>query len=627
MAYLNSSSGPGGRLSDQPELTTPAQEPSKGSVNPNFGSNFSFGVGLTPIQSYNLGASSTPSATPTGPTDVVDLADVDTNRRFGLFGKRTDVQGLISRGFNYLDDNGQIVQVKPGTMSEEDFLTLAENARNNQSLAQKYGLGNMNGWTKDAIEFRRRQYQGSTPYMTFDPTKPAQSTTSTEGTSGKKSYNWDISFDKDGDFSWDNISTKLLQAMYANGKYDMLDQMLDNGKITDNGLSAFYKTTLGQTGDKVRFDQNALQAALDGQYITQEQFNELSGLLPKTPATQTEPATTATTPTAIPKTGVVKDDAYWLAQAKKYGFDSLDAVKQFQQANGLLVDGKVGNQTIAALNAVNNSMASVREIYDASNNSKDRYTMTNLGGMHFGNTGYTYYGNGRVFDSKTKRKGSYTLSPNGKFDISQIQWDVTPKSTQKTAGTMGTMRAGMRKKGGKFMKYFQAGGAINQQQVAQEQGNAQREAMIELLQGLAAGKPQEAITNFANRMGVDEATADQYTQKILKDWADSLNQAKTDPETKALIGSAITNYQNYKQKYNRPAGAPAPMAKQGTKLEYIQRLRGICPEGYELKMFRAGGKVCKKCQKIEEACKGKKMEDGGESPIVQQFKNGKKCKK
>ena len=151
--------------------------------------------------------------------------------------------------------------------------------------------------------------------------------------------------------------------------------------------------------------------------------------------------------------------------------------------------------------------------------------------------------------------------------------------------------------------------------------------MIELLQGLAAGKPQEAIANFANRMGIDEATADYYTQKILKDWADSINQAKTDPETKALVGSAITNYQNYKQKYNRPAGAPAPMAKQGTKLEYIQRLRGICPEGYELKMFKAGGKVCKKCQKIEEACKGKKMEDGGESPIVQQFKNGRKCKK
>jgi len=51
MAYLNSGSGSGGLLSDQPELTTPVQELTKGSVNPNFGSNFSLGVGLTPIQS------------------------------------------------------------------------------------------------------------------------------------------------------------------------------------------------------------------------------------------------------------------------------------------------------------------------------------------------------------------------------------------------------------------------------------------------------------------------------------------------------------------------------------------------------------------------------------------------
>lgn len=631
MAYLNSGSGSGGLLSDQPELTTPVQELTKGSVNPNFGSNFSLGVGLTPIQSQNLGANPAPLTTPTGPMDVVDLADVNTNRRFGLFGQRTDVQGLINRGFNYLDDNGQIVQVKPGTMSEEDFLTLAENARNNQSLAQKYGMGNMNGWTRDAIEFRRRQYQGSNPFMTFDSTKPAQSITPTEGTSGKKSYNWDISFDKEGDFSWDDISARLIKAMYANGKYDVLDQMLDNGKITDNGLSAFYQTTLGLTpgeGGKIRFNKDALQAALNGQYITQAQFDEMAGLLPQEQAAaEAQPAAPAQTPAQTPAAATPTD---WEQVARDNGFKDMEDVKRFQQASGLKVDGKVGPQTLAKLRANQNAMGTFRAIYDASQNPNDKYTMTRFGGMQFGNTGYTWYDNGRVFDSRTGRKGSYTPGANGRFDVRRINWDVTPEAmnaSQRTAGTMGTMRAGMRKNGGKLMKYFQAGGQINQQQVAQEQGNSQREAMIELLQGLAAGKPQEAIANFANKLGVDEATADKYTAKILKDWSESINQAKTDPETKALIGNAIANYQNYKQKFNRPAGAPAPMAKQGTKLEYIQRLRGICPEGYELKMFKAGGKVCKKCQKVEEACKGKKMEDGGESPIVQQFKNGRKCKK
>jgi hypothetical protein len=94
-------------------------------------------------------------------------------------------------------------------------------------------------------------------------------------------------------------------------------------------------------------------------------------------------------------------------------------------------------------------------------------------------------------------------------------------------------------------------------------------------------------------------------------------QKDADPEMAQLAGQALAGLQQ----------AMSVKAAKGAKLEYIQRLRGICPEGYELKMFRAGGRVCKKCQKIDEACKGKKMEDGGESPIVQQFKNGRKCKK
>ena len=41
------------------------------------------------------------------------------------------------------------------------------------------------------------------------------------------------------------------------------------------------------------------------------------------------------------------------------------------------------------------------------------------------------------------------------------------------------------------------------------------------------------------------------------------------------------------------------MAKFGAKLEYIKKLKGICPEGYELKFFKQGGSVCKVCEKGE----------------------------
>lgn len=47
-------------------------------------------------------------------------------------------------------------------------------------------------------------------------------------------------------------------------------------------------------------------------------------------------------------------------------------------------------------------------------------------------------------------------------------------------------------------------------------------------------------------------------------------------------------------------------AKEGAKLQYIKRLRGNCPEGYEMEYFKAGGKVCGKCMKKA----AKKAEEG-----------------
>lgn len=50
------------------------------------------------------------------------------------------------------------------------------------------------------------------------------------------------------------------------------------------------------------------------------------------------------------KTLVPKTD--WNARAKEYGFNSMDEVKQWQAANGLVADGKFGNQSIAKLQAL-----------------------------------------------------------------------------------------------------------------------------------------------------------------------------------------------------------------------------------------------------------------------------------
>lgn len=160
------------------------------------------------------------------------------------------------------------------------------------------------------------------------------------------------------------------------------------------------------------------------------------------------------------------------------------------------------------------------------------------------------------------------------------------------------------------MKYFQAGGAVNQQKVAQEQTAQQREFLKSAFTAAAKGDMEglAKIFGIQNQQQLNQFV--QIATKISK-------QKDADPEMANLASQALIGLQQ----------AMSVKAAKGAKLEYIQRLRGICPEGYELKMFKIGGKVCKKCQKIEEACKGKKMEDGGESPIVQQFKNGRKCKK
>ena len=58
-------------------------------------------------------------------------------------------------------------------------------------------------------------------------------------------------------------------------------------------------------------------------------------------------------------------------------------------------------------------------------------------------------------------------------------------------------------------------------------------------------------------------------------------------------------------------------------LNYIERLRGICPEGYEMQFFKQGGQICKKC--VQRA----KMEDGGKTPKnpIDAFRCGRKMKK
>lgn len=66
-------------------------------------------------------------------------------------------------------------------------------------------------------------------------------------------------------------------------------------------------------------------------------------------------------------------------------------------------------------------------------------------------------------------------------------------------------------------------------------------------------------------------------------------------------------------------GQQVQAARRGAKINYIRFLRGKCPEGYEVKYFKAGGKLCKKC-----VAKKKSMQAGGdveEQNVIKNFKD------
>lgn len=79
-----------------------------------------------------------------------------------------------------------------------------------------------------------------------------------------------------------------------------------------------------------------------------------------------------------------------------------------------------------------------------------------------------------------------------------------------------------------------------------------------------------------------------------------------------IVAQEMSNEQPQQEEMVDPANAM--YAKFGAKLNYIKRLNGQCPEGYEMKMFKAGGRVCKKCmKKAEEGIKMNKTQEG--SPV------------
>lgn len=139
------------------------------------------------------------------------------------------------------------------------------------------------------------------------------------------------------------------------------------------------------------------------------------------------------------------------------------------------------------------------------------------------------------------------------------------------------------KQGGQMYKYAAGAQMVQPQQASGQQG-------IE----------QQAMTLVQAAMQGDQQ-ANQIIQKIMQ----AAQQGDQQAAQVAKLLQAIVQQMKGSRK-----------ARLGAKLDYIKQSIGECPEGQEVVYFKKGGEICK-------ICAGKKMQDGGKSDPIKNFKKKK----
>lgn len=136
------------------------------------------------------------------------------------------------------------------------------------------------------------------------------------------------------------------------------------------------------------------------------------------------------------------------------------------------------------------------------------------------------------------------------------------------------------KKGGQMYKY-QAGAQMVQPQQTSGQQGIEQQAMA-LVQAAMQGDKQ----------------ANQTIQKIMQ------AAQQGDQQAAQLLKTIVQQMKGSRK------------ARLGAKLDYIKQSIGECPEGQEVVYFKKGGEICK-------VCAGKKMQNGGKSDPIKNFKKKK----
>ncbi len=208
--------------------------------------------------------------------------------------------------------------------------------------------------------------------------------------------------------------------------------------------------------------------------------------------------------------------------------------------------------------------------YTPGNNSKDVYRSTEL----IPNSDYD-----RI-NKQTSGNINYIMRP-----YSQSSW--RPNVTKPNLGynpSQNNQLVNLKfEKGGQMYKY-----SVGAQMVQPQQASGQQ------------GIEQQAMTLVQAAMQGDQQ-ANQTIQKIMQ----AAQQGDQQAAQVAKLLQAIVQQMKGSRK-----------ARLGAKLDYIKQSIGECPEGQEVVYFKKGGEICK-------ICAGKKMQDGGKSDPIKNFKKKK----
>ena len=283
---------------------------------------------------------------------------------------------------------------------------------------------------------------------------------------------------------------------------------------------------------------------------------------------------------------------YWLTEAQKVNpeFKSIQDVKNWQTANGLVADGKFGDKSLAKWNNLNaqdtnphEGGGSMRHVYNPSNQGEDNVLVTGVknpfSSKTFNTAGKAFTGtfntmeefNDAFTDWYGERNGFWSFGKNN-----SREWDAARDNMLS-----------------EYLKYNNLTSLPNAQKPKSSSNN-----VVQPWRVVAAHKNGGNVNKYQQGGNMnDKELQKAFMTYLIEDAAAQGMQIQTEQDLQAYaqqLGEEglKAKYQEFMQKMQGGV-----KAKLGAKLDYINKLKGNCPEGEELVYMKEGGRVCPKCVK------------------------------